>query len=579
MMTLFSKNDIIDAKYEVLFTIHQTTYGVSYRVKSLIDGKLYMLKIYVKEKLKSNHFLNDGSLKEANLHSKIDHKNISKFIELKEYNHFDKDLIYYVVNFISGETLKERIDRDSTPSLVTALSIIEKISLAVDDLINNKQIYHGDISPLNIMLDYANGINPILFDFGIAMKTEGDLIEFNATSPTMFFIASEQLQKKEVSERSEIYSLGAVLYYMLTGIYPWSEYLTITNSGLNIDELVTSRTKTLKFPAHCNVTNALVNTIIKATLPEPSLRFKTIKEFINSLKEGTDQGSSSSKSGRRDPANLRVTGEGFKKIAGMDKLKEDIKFEVIDPLLNPESSIEYGIQIPNAVLFFGPPGCGKTFFAERLAEEVGFNFIKIAPSDVASTYIHGTQEKIKEYFKMARDNAPTIIFLDEVDAMMPNRKGNLQSHSYESEVNEWLVQMNNCGDDQIFIIGATNLISKIDPAALRAGRFDRKIYVSLPDIELREELFNLELSKRESVLEYDIDYKMLSEKTDKFSCADISLICMDAARFAYRNKSKISNKILIDIIENSSPSVSEDDLEIYKKEKESEKRNLIGFNR
>ena len=135
-MTLYSKNDIIDSKYEVLFTIHVTTNGVSYRVKSLFDGKLYMLKIYIKERLKPFHFEKDGSLKEAKIHGSVNHENISTFIEVKEIFEFNQNLIYYVVSFISGETLKERIDRDSIPSLPTTFNLIEKTSIAIDYLVS-----------------------------------------------------------------------------------------------------------------------------------------------------------------------------------------------------------------------------------------------------------------------------------------------------------------------------------------------------------------------------------------------------------------------------------------------------------
>ena len=105
----------------------------------------------------------------------------------------------------------------------------------------------------------------------------------------------------------------------------------------------------------------------------------------------------------------------------MKQLKDTITAEVIEPLLDPQSAESYGIEPPNGVLFYGPPGCGKTFFAECLSEEVGFNFIKVSPSDVGSVYIHGTQEKIRKLFDEARENAPTILFLDEIDAMIPNR--------------------------------------------------------------------------------------------------------------------------------------------------------------
>lgn len=578
-MDFFYKNDIIDSKFEVLFAIHKTTYGESYRVKELTSGKLYMLKVYVKEQLNPQHYDHDGMLKESAIHMGIDHPNISKFHSIQEIQKNGKSLFYYVVDFISGETLKERVDRDSTPTYQTALHIMEKVIDAVNYLgSNNPPIFHGDITPLNIMLDYSNGTNPVLIDFGIAKRENESVISYNNSLPSMFFIASEQLSQNIINDKTEQFSLGCLFYYLLTGLYPWSEYVHLNAEKHSINSIIESRNKPLKFPSNLNIDQNLKNIIIRALLPEPNQRFSNLDSFLESLKNRISTSTGSKSNVKKEIATIK-RGEGFKKIAGMGQLKEDIQFEVIDPLLNPDDSAGYGIESPNAILFFGPPGCGKTFFAECLTEEVGFNFIKITPSDVASTYIHGTQEKIKEIFKSARENAPTILFLDEVDAMMPNRSGNLNNHSYESEVNEWLIQMNNCAKDKIFIIGATNFIAKLDSAVLRAGRFDRKIFIGLPDFELRKSLFEIELKKREAVLSDGINYEQLAIKTEGFSCADISLIVMDAARNAYRKKVKIDQEILLEIISNSSPSVDQAELDKYQKEKNSEKRNLIGFNR
>ena len=177
---------------------------------------------------------------------------------------------------------------------------------------------------------------------------------------------------------------------------------------------------------------------------------------------------------------LKKGGEGFKKVVGMHDLKQMIRDEVIDLLKDPESFKDYGIEPPNAILFYGPPGGGKTFFAEKLAEEIGFNFIKVSPSDVGSKYVHGGQEKIKQLFDFAKENSPTVLFLDEIDALIPGRENSEIGHHYASEVNEWLVQFNNCGEQDVFIIAATNKMDKIDSAVLRAGRLDRHYYVG-PD--------------------------------------------------------------------------------------------------
>jgi len=254
-----------------------------------------------------------------------------------------------------------------------------------------------------------------------------------------------------------------------------------------------------------------------------------------------------------------------------------IKQDVIDPLLHPEKNKEYGIEPPNGVLFYGPPGCGKTFFAECLADEVGFNFIKVKPSDVGSKYVHGGQEKISQLFKDAKENGPTILFLDEMDAMIPSRDGSA-GHHYESEVNEWLVQINNCSQNEVFIIGATNRLNKIDTAVLRSGRFDRKIHIPIPDLECRIALFKLELGKRPKVLDENLNYELLAKKTNGFVCSDVGLIVNDAARVAARKQVKIDNVIILEIIGNTSASVSENEAKEYNNELDEEiKSTPIGF--
>ena len=580
MTQLFSKKEHIDDKYEVLFPIHQTTYGESYRVKNLDDGKLYMLKLYAKDKLKGFHFNEEDVLREAFLHSNLDHNNVVRYVEHRDISISGSNYVYYVVNFISGETLKERIDREGPPSYLTCMNIMEKIGEALSYLHKQKNpIVHADVSPLNIMLDYSNSSNPVLFDFGLSRISGAQKVHYNQTLPSAYFAAPEQIQG-ELSERSDVFSFGALLYYMLTGDYPWSSNLT-NHDPKHPDfsnDLLAARNKKLTYGPSLNIDEQIKRCIVKSTLPEPSTRFATVEEFMKYVKGNQQVDLAEVKREEQKQVLTKKKGEGFKKLAGMTQLKEDIQSEVIEPLLNPEAGKEYGIEAPNAVLFFGPPGCGKTYFAECLAEEVGFNFIKVAPSDVGSTYVHGGQEKIKKLFEGAKENAPTILFLDEVDAMIPDRSANM-GHHYESEVNEWLIQMNNCAKNNIFIIGATNRLSKIDKAVLRSGRFDRKVYIPLPDHELRMALFELEFNKRKKVIEGDIDYKKLADLTDGFVSSDINLICMDVSRFAFRHKSKINQAIIEDVISKSSTSISDKAMEEYQGQKKSEQRNLIGFNR
>jgi transitional endoplasmic reticulum ATPase len=348
------------------------------------------------------------------------------------------------------------------------------------------------------------------------------------------------------------------------------------NSNTFITDLLNSRNNKLRFNALEGIEEQLSVSIVKSMLPQSTTRFQSVSDFKAAISKEMVVSVSEVKSHERAQVVKRTPGSGFNKIAGMDGIKQMIQQEVIEPLLYPDKNIDYGIEPPNGVLFYGPPGCGKTFFAECLADEVGFNFLKIKPSDVGSKYVHGGQEKISELFKDAKENAPSILFLDEMDAMIPKRDGSM-GHHYESEVNEWLVQINNCSKSEVFIIGATNRLNKIDTAVLRSGRFDRKIHIPIPDHECRSALFKLQLGKRPKVLSADLNYELFAQRTKGFVCSDLTLIVNDAARLASRNQIKIDNELVLQVISETSPSVSEEQLKDYNNEPDKNKEKPGSF--
>ncbi|MGY0407146.1 MAG: ATP-binding protein, partial [Polaribacter sp.] len=326
------------------------------------------------------------------------------------------------------------------------------------------------------------------------------------------------------------------------------------------DAVLEERKKPLKFSTASD--QQTQNIIRKALQSDAEHRFGSIKDFIKSINGEMEVQQLSSPQEASKPKFKEIKkGQGFSAIAGMQELKDTIRLDVIDALNDSEKYAEYGLTIPNGMLLYGPPGCGKTFFAERMAEEIGFNFYQIKPSDIQSKFVNESQENIKNLFDEARKNAPSIIFIDELDAVVPNRDNSSVNHMNTSAVNEFLAQMNNCGDDGVFIIGATNRPNSIDPAVLRAGRLDKVIYLPPPDFEARELMFKLYLEKRPR--EVGLDYSVFAKATENYVSSDIKFLCDEASRKALKRKSRISKEILIETINSNKPSILLNELNSY----------------
>jgi transitional endoplasmic reticulum ATPase len=563
---ILTKGQVIDDKYTVTFFLKKGSYAESYRVKDK-EKTTKLLKLFSYSKLHRTQFDQSGDVLEIEILKKLKHPNIVKLIDSGNLLIENQKFAYAILDFISGETLADKMKREQTFKPYEAKDIILGVLNGLNYLHNQQNpIIHNDITNLNVMLDLSGQVSvPKIIDFGYARFLSQTNKDFQKEGLNPFYSSNETFNKV-FSVQSDIFSVGALYYHLLVGLPPWFVELSKFKSDtVNLeDAILKERDKPLQVvSSESKIEANTFNIIAKALQPDAENRFKNLKEFIqavngeivveNPVLEKSSQSTQTLKSIKK--------GEGFKSIAGMQELKDTIKLDVIDALNEKEKYAEYGLTIPNGMLLYGPPGCGKTFFAEKMAEEIGFNFYQIKPSDIQSKWVNASQENIKNLFDEARKNAPSIIFIDELNELAPDRSNDNTHHMSASVVNELLVQINNCGDDGVFVIGAANFPMSIDPALRRTGRLDKIVYVPPPDFEARELMFKLYLEKRPT--EIGLDYSELAEATENFVSSDIKFLCDEASRMALHSKSRITKEIILRTIKSNKPSISLSELNSY----------------
>jgi len=252
----------------------------------------------------------------------------------------------------------------------------------------------------------------------------------------------------------------------------------------------------------------------------------------------------------------------FADVAGLDGVKEDIRLKMIYPFEHPELAQKFGIRPGGGVLMYGPPGTGKTMLAKATAGEIDATFFRISPADVLSKWVGEAEQNIKKLFDAAAAEARSIIFIDEIEALVPARRddGSSVMQRVVPQILQGVEGFDRKTGRSLLLMGATNVPWQLDPAMLRPGRFDEKVYIPLPDVPARRKMLDIYLSNRPVGPEVDLD--ALAQKLEGFSGADIKYICDRAATIPFLSsvasgvETGITAQILADALNEAPKSVN-----------------------
>ena len=583
----------IGEKWHVVYLIKENPYAESYRIEDE-SGNPYFMKIYRLKNTPEKLILPDGDVAEIAACRQLNHKNIVSYIADGAYQDEAGECRYLIATYFSGELLSEMLHREGRLDKDTAVKIFVEMLEGLQYLHERPGVLlHNDINPTNVMLSSKTGGVAELIDMGHISPCFMGNAPFDTADLDPRYASGQSFLGK-YDERNDIFAATGVFYTMLTGRTPWDVEFTPTMTRKEKLRLVKQARSEKGEIDVTGIEDEKLRNIVKVGLALGYVeRFECVEDIIEALiaDDNSEQaeelrariatrqrvqedardiqdapfGSSRRSSERSELTDADVEikrggGNGFADIAGMDDLKEMLHKRVILILKDKELAEKYKLTPPNGMLLYGPPGCGKSFFAEKFAEETGFNFILVKASDLGSIYVHGSQGKIADLFKKAEENAPTVLCFDEFDAFVPNRSTDNSGANQAGEVNEFLSQLNNCSKRGIFVIATSNRPDKVDPAVLRTGRIDKQVYVPMPDATARKLMFELYLKGRPCD---EINSDVLAEKTDGYVASDIAYIVNEAATIAAFNHEQITQELLVKTIEGIKPSISKDLLKEY----------------
>lgn len=602
--------------------------------KAVVDGKtedaLENLRILTVFNLKSKRYGVDGSsrkrvpdfIEEVKfLRSRQSDKHFPKVIDCGIEKVGNRRLGWMLQQNINANSLTNEIKLQRGLCMSDVAKVMDALFSAVDELARyTRGGGHYNITIDNILLDYDGDELKGVYIIGLSDIGSS----YHGSTPFSDEMQDNRFRAPETANGvynhlTDIYALGIVMTMMISGD-SGEEEDNIIDSRFSVFSAMEFRKRFMK--RNRDKLSAAQRLILeKATDVNPSSRFQTVdrfRTFVNKLAKGNistqthvertatlaagGNGSviteeekrferldhEAERKAKAQDSARKTSVRGLDEVAGMSELKALFRRDFIRIVRNPKVAQAYGIKPSNCTLLYGPQGCGKTFIAEKAAQESGLKYKIVNPSELGSIYIHGSQQKIAELFDEAEKKGPMILIFDEFDAIVPKRDTDLNGNQ-ANEVNEMLTQLNNCASRGIYVLATTNRPGLLDPAIMRKGRIDRTVYVSLPDREARKELFRLEIEKRPFV---NIDYEVLAIATENFTCSDISFIVEESARLCFEetldrgldDPLPLSMNRLMEVIKGTQPSVSEKQRKEYLELKDkmenrqsSGERKRVGF--
>ena len=514
---------------------------------------------------------------------------------------------YIVRDYVEAKRLSDLIDEGKLYSWEQATPIILQVLVALKHLHSQEPaIIHNDITARNILIkEEDENVRVYIIGIGHLSHRCNGRASFYTKDLNNWYRAPETF-KGIYDEQSDIFSVGALLHTMLEGFEPWGIASDALGPDVDKNQLKHIRSVGDEIIDDMHLTKEQKAILAKMIALDYDHRYRSVDAVIKDLKAGsvsvdrennTQKGTQTeeSKMPRKveerlgnEEANTSIglspksyTGRGFADVAGMESVKRMLYKDVMFVMQNKEKAAKYRLKAPNGALFYGPPGCGKTFIAEKFAEESHLNFMMIKASDLGCIYIHGTQVKIAELFEEAAKKAPTVICFDELDGMVPDRS-TIHNEGASGEVNEFLSQLNNCSERGIFVIGTSNRPEKIDPAILRTGRMDKMVYIPMPDVEARKELFKIHLADR--YCDESLDLDELAKQSDGYVASDISFMVNASALEAAMTDVPISQELVLAEMRKARRSVTQDDAADYERMRKKfeqqtprQERRRIGF--